>query len=195
MIQANKQLEPEILDFLIKEGKQFNLFPVIDVNYYDSELLQASSFFVAYQNDEIAGVCSVNDLSECKQYILDDYSIGFDFIKIPLNWFLALKKLHPIPSKNEQIKLATLGFPVVLNNDPEVFKSLIDYVYYSLAGTGFHFLSLAFHEKNPLNQSIIHLPKIKYTSRLYFVNLKNDKFVPDDLNLEQKFPFIDLPRY
>jgi len=191
---SDEQLMPEILNFLNREGKQKNLFPMLDGNNYDLSLLGSSEFFVAYKNNEIVGVCSVSDLSHYKQYILEDYTLGFGLIRVPLNWFLALKKLHPIPSKNKEIKIATLGFIVVKNNQTEVFKSLVDNIYSTYSGTKFRFLTIALHQKDKLNNRLQNFPKIKYTSRLYLVKLKNNKFAPDDLNLEQNIPFIDLLR-
>lgn len=190
--RGNEANFPEVMDFLHREGENYPFFPILEKGNYHPDLISPQSFFIARENDKIVGVCNVNNLQDNKQYIIEGFSWKYRLMKWPVNFLLGIRGLHPVPGKDEQIKMLTLGFPVTLNNRIDILEALITQAYADFSGTGNHYISLALHEKSPLNFAISHFPKVKYESRLYIVKLTGDN-IP---NLEDniKAPFIDFPR-
>ena len=189
ILSGDEKLMPLIADFLKKEGVKMDFFPVVDGGGYALELLEPASFFAIFDRGDLAGVCSLPDLKNHRQYIMEGYSRSFSLMRVPLNLYCNFRGLHTVPRKGERIKTAFMGFPVVRHDDPEIFRALVSHVYNSLSASGQHYLSIALHEKSPLIRSLSNFPKIRYTSRLYTIKLNNDKF-PAYTNI----PFIDLPR-
>jgi hypothetical protein len=196
VVRGDEKLMPQILSFLKNEGMRSDFFP--DLDSYAPSLLQAESFFAIFDRGNLAGVCSLPEMRD-KQYIMEGYSRTFGILRFPLNAYFALRKIHSIPRKGEEIKLAFIGFPVVKNDNPEIFRVLLSHVYNYLSGSEKHYLSLSLHERSPLIKSLSHFPKINYTSRLFMVKLKNDTFTEDSIFADKSLryksvPFIDLLR-
>lgn len=199
IVRGDEKMMPLILAFLKKEGVRYDFFPDLSAGAYAPGLLQPESFFAIFDKWELAGVCSLPNIIKYRQYIMEGYSRSFGKLRLPLNAYFTLRHLHPIPRKGEEIKLAFVGFPVVRDDNPEIFEALLLHVYNSLSGSGQHYLCLTLHEDSPLIKSLSRFPKINYTSRLYIVKLNNDKFTEerisaDMLQRNKRIPFIDLLR-
>lgn len=209
IVIGDEHLMPAIMAFLRKEGMKKDFFPVLDDGAYAKELLQPDSFFAIFDQGKLAGVCSIPDLSSYRQYVMEGYARSFALLRVPLNMYYSLRGLRPIPGRGEEIKLTRIGFPVIKNEDPIVFRALLSHIHNYLSGSGQHYLSVALHEKSRLNKSMKYFPKIIYSSRLYAVKLIHDKFTAFEAltrettagwtlsNDEQKnrnIPFIDLLR-
>lgn len=192
VLPCTQELFPHVLTFLQEESIKTPFFPDMNEENYHQELLSPENFFIAFEKDQVVGVCNVNNLQNNKQFVIENYSWKFSLLKWPINFLLGIRGLYPVPERNEQIKLLTLGFPVTLNNRMDILEALITHIYARFSGTGNHYLSLALHENNPLKFAVSHFPKIKYESRLYFVKLKGDN-IPD-IEDNRVAPFIDLPR-
>lgn len=199
ILRGDEKMMPLILTFLKKEGIRSDFFPDLSAGAYSAGLLQPESFFAIFDKGNLAGVCSLPDMKKYRQYIMEGYSRSFSMLRVPLNSYYALRGLHSIPRKGEEIKLIFAGFPVVRDDNPEIFKALLLHVYNSLSGSGQHYLTLSLHEKSPLIKSLSRFPKINYTSRLCIFKLNNDKFTTerisaDMLQRNKRIPFIDLLR-
>jgi hypothetical protein len=199
IVRGDEKMMPLILSFLKKEGTRSDFFPDLSAGAYAGGLLQPESFFAIFDKGELAGICSLPDIKKYKQYKMEGYSRSFGMLRVPLNAYYALRRLYSIPRKGEEIKLAIAGFPVVRDDNPEIFKALLLHVYNSLSGSGQHYLSLSLHEKSPLIKSLSRFPKINYTSRLCIVKLNNDKFTAEKISADmlqriRRIPFIDLLR-
>jgi hypothetical protein len=199
ILRGDEKLMPLILNFLKKEGSRSDFFPDLGGGAYAPGLIQPDSFFAIFDKGELAGVCSLPDMKNYRQYMMAGYSRSFGMLRVPLNCYYAIRRLQSIPRKGEEIKLAFAGFPVVKDNNPEIFTALLSRVYNFLAGSGDHYLSLALHEKSPLIKSLDRFPKINYISRLCIVDLNNDKYTAERVSAEKwgrkgRIPFIDLPR-
>lgn len=194
IVAADEEFMPEIRSFINHEGVKHNFFPIIDNEMYASELMQPSSFFAKTVHGKIAGITSVHDLSDLKQYKLENFSNYFRIIRPFFNAFLYLNNEFPIPGKGSAIQLAFLGFPLIQNSDPSVFRDLLTHICNELSGNKYHFVCLALHEKSPLNPCLRHFSRIKYDSRMYLVKLSHDTCATDPSSLMKTCPFIDFPR-
>ncbi len=199
IVRGDEKMMPLILTFLKNEGARSDFFPDLGAGTYAPGLLLPESFFAIFDKGDLAGVCSLPDMKNYRQYFMEGYSRSFGMLRVSLNSYFALRQMHSIPRKGEEIKLAFTGFPVVRDDNPEIFRALFSHVYNSLSGSGQHYLSISLHEKSPLIKGLSRFPKINYTSRLCIVKLNNDKFTAerisaDILQRNISVPFIDLLR-
>ncbi len=194
IIKSNEQMMSAVMEFIKAEGDSQDLFPFINENSYDPTPYKPEDFYLVYQNNQMVAVCSAIDLHVYKQYTIEGYSQFFTVLKPLLNLWLNLRNRHRIPSKSGAIKRLNLGFILVKNNNPQLFNSLLNHICSEYSGGNYHFVTMAFHETNPLNKSFVNRSKIKYTSRLFLVNLKFDKFDLKGFRIGKNIPFIDLSR-
>lgn len=176
IVKGDGHLMPAIMTFLKKEGMKKDFFPVLDGGSYAKELLTPVSFFAIYDQGSLAGVCSIPDMSKYRQYIMEGYARSFALLRVPLNIYYDCRGLSLIPGKGKNIYMTRIGFPVIKDENAEVFSALLSHVHSYLSGSGQHFLTVALHENSPLNKSVKLFPKITYKSRLYVVKLLHDKF-------------------
>ncbi|MFO7923259.1 MAG: hypothetical protein R6U58_06165 [Bacteroidales bacterium] len=194
VVRADRHMTDDILAFLKKEGCKRDLFPVTGPEDYPFNNFKPEDFYIALERGSIAGVCSVNDLQSVKQYVIEDYSFRFGLIRFFLNRYLGLRNMYSVPGRKDQVRLAFIGFPLVRDNRPDIFRSLISRIYKDFSGTGYRFLTLTLHQMDPLNNSLNHLPKINYTSRLYYFKLAYDSFALHENNDTAGIPFVDILR-
>jgi hypothetical protein len=195
IVRADEKLMPLIMSFLKKEGARHDFFPDLDGGTYAPALLQPDSFFAVFESGDLSGVCSVADLTGFRQYIMEGCSGWFGMLRVPLNGYYALRRMHSIPRRGEEVKIAHIGFPIVRDDDPEILKALLSHVYGFVSGSGKHYLGISLHEKSPLIKGLDGFHKINYTSRLCIVKLNNDKFTAGImLRGSSRIPFVDLLR-
>jgi hypothetical protein len=192
--RVDKENWHEACAFLESEGCNTDFFPEINESNYSSTIYKMDHFYVVYQENKIHAICNAVDLQRHKQYTIEGYSRSFSLFRPFLNLWLYLRKFHGIPAKSMEVNQIFLGFIFIKNNNCELFKFLLDQICAEFSGSSYHFVTLAFHELNPLNKSLEKRTKIGYTSRLYLVKLKYDKFTRDELNLKKGFPYIDILR-
>ena len=195
IVKASPEQRNEIISFLNEEGAKTEFFPVINEDCYNMDIFKQSTFFIAFDNNEsIVGVCSTVDFTSHKQHVVEGFSKSFRPIVFSLNIFLKLKGLHRIPKKGQKVLMLHAGFTVVKNNDLKVFKSLLSRVLLEFSGAGFHYITLALHENNPLIKGMKKITKICYKSRLYFFNFGNNHYPLSSLMFGSQSPYIDLFR-
>lgn len=191
--KAQKEDFSELETFLKEESKNSDFFPE-DILARDSTLLDTQDYFIMKSTNRIVAVCTIKDINECKQFILEGYSKRFGFLRTLLNLYLQLIGRYSIPARKQPIKFIFSGYSVVKDNNPQLFSFLLKFIYSEFSGTKYHFLSLAFHEGNQLNNCLKKYTKVCYKSRLYLLELKHDKEQVSKFKDGIRNCFVDLLR-
>lgn len=195
IVKASPGHKSEIITFLKNEGAKTDFFPVIDEDSYNVDIFKQSTFYIALNNSSsIVGVCSVVDFTSFKQHVVVGFTRSFRLVFFLLNLFLKLKGMHRIPKIGQKVLMLHAGFTVVKNNNVQVFKSLLYRVLCDFSGVGYHYITLALHENNPLINGMKKITKICYKSRLYFFNLGNNHYPLSSSMFGSQGPYIDLFR-
>ena len=77
------------------------------------------------------------------------------------------------------------------DDDPEVFRSLLERVYAEHQEGGDHFLALGLHERDPLRAALRHFMTFRYTSRCYLVCCDDGLAFVNKLD-QEKVPYLEL---
>ncbi len=166
-----------IIDFLNKEGSKKQFFPAVTKEYLQSlPALNPDDFFIAYKNEEIAGVIANWNQSSFKQVIMKKYR----------NKAKILKYLPFLPKENKEILFSCLGFFAVKDNDSDVFEFLLT----SIRNKSKFPLAICLHEQDNLNTVMKNYLKIVYKSRLYIVDYKSDEEI--EKLTDNRIPYIEL---
>jgi predicted ATP-grasp superfamily ATP-dependent carboligase len=116
--------EPSALEFLNREGRQYDFFPVIDSLRHNHLNVSVANSYVLKRDGKIIGFVSINNQNHKKQFIIRSYSwpLRLLFVANPLTKALGLMSL---PKPNTTIDCPALTLCLVENNDKELYKTLV----------------------------------------------------------------------
>ena len=106
------------------------------------------------------------------------------------NLGLRLIDARPLPSPGEPLQFAYASFICIANNQPKIFRALLQYVYNMAIERNFAYLMVGLAENDPLLAVAQQYWYIPYYSRLYTVCWDHDK---DWANkLDNRIPYIEI---
>jgi hypothetical protein len=118
--------------FFNQEASKKQLYPSYDFshlhsNYYHG--LAISDFYLAIENGVIIGITGVWDQRGFKQTTVSSYSHYLKFLRPIINSLAKISKGFNLPKAGESLNYFTLHTILTKNNDPKVFKAIVDFIY------------------------------------------------------------------
>ncbi len=188
---------PAIVAFLQEAGAQKQFFPVYteaDFTTRDTTLgFSVGDFRVAYADERIVGVAGLWDQSGYKQTVVQDYAPSLRRIRPFYNLGARLIGVQPLPAVGDHLNSAYASFICIQNNDPEIFRRLLQDIYRLAATRGHAYLMLGLCAQDPLLPVALRYPHIVYDSHLYTVAW-NDTDAGSDFHasLDSRIPYIEI---
>ena len=140
-------------------------------------------FCVAYNTEnQIIGITAKWEQSNFKQIFLKKYHGKMKWVKKIFGSLL--------PKEGENIKHIYFSFTAIQNDDIEVFKNMLRYMYSDVRKQKYNYFVLGFHENDPLNKALQSFYAITYKSRLYAVEYKSDNEIK--AMLDQRIPYVEI---
>ena len=162
---------PEIVRFLQQESPRRQLYPVWTeerIRLLIQNLgLRMTDFQLSRRNGALSGVMAMWDQSTYKQNVIRSYA-GWVRLTRPLFNVAAplLRKPH-LPPPSEQLRTAYAAFVCIKQDDPFVFRELLNATCMRAAECGLDYLLLGLDTRDPLLPIARRHPHIPYKSRLY----------------------------
>lgn len=179
---------PMIIEFLNKEGKNYQFFPVLE----ESDLLGKKipgltykNFYFIHCKKEIYGAGAIWNQINYKQYIIKGYG-GIMKLLYPFSFLFPLFGYPALPHIGKKLNFFTLSFWLIKDNNPEIMSHFIYNI--SRISQGFSFFLVGVHERNPIKYVIEKNPHIKYRSKVYLVYWNDEN--PVTLN-EKMIPYLE----
>lgn len=145
--------------------------------------------FVAQRNGVILGVVGAWDQSAYKQVRVAGYAPWLRLARPVLNLALGAAGWPRLPQPGRPVPQKTLAFIAIREDDPGVFRALVQAVLREQRG----FLTVGLHERDPLRAGLRGLPGIPYASRLFWVCWEEGLDTFRGLDLERA-PMLELAR-
>lgn len=183
-----------ILAFLHERGPQRQFFPVIRREDFGSPLLRGlapGDFHVVAEGDRMLGVMASWDQRAFKQNVIEGYMTPLRVLRPLLNPALHLAGWPPLPAVGRNLNMLDAAFVCVRDDDPAVFRVLLDSVLAEAHRAGFHFYCIGLHERDPLTKTMKAFASVNYRSRLYLVRWPDDPDLPPGL-LQDRIPYLEL---
>jgi len=121
--KASKADEQAIVDFLIREGKQYDFFPCFESldEFYG---LSLDDVYILRQNNEILCVCALWEQSGYKQYVVRKYN---GILKLAKNFpeISSLFGYIPFPREGEVVKFPTLTLFLAKDDNSEYYQPML----------------------------------------------------------------------
>ncbi|MBN2002704.1 MAG: hypothetical protein JXA21_05050 [Anaerolineae bacterium] len=190
------ELLPAIVAFLQEAGTQKQFFPVYteaDFTTRDTTLgFSVEDFRVAYADERIAGVVGLWDQSGYKQTIVQDYAPSLRRIRPFYNLGARILGIQPLPAVGHHIRSAYASFVCTRDNNPEIFRRLLQAIYQLAATRGHAYLMIGLCEQDPLLQVAQRYPHIAYHSHLYTVAWDNASDSNFHDSLDERIPYVEI---
>ncbi|MFP4030490.1 MAG: hypothetical protein ACLFTV_02885 [Desulfococcaceae bacterium] len=171
-IRPGSEVAPsEITRFWAEEGGRRQFFPHREAERFDRfRGCKRDDLFVALRDGRIAGTALLWDQGFCKQHRIVGYGRGMAGRLPAINLGLRAAGFSGLPGVGEEVRYAYLSMVCVREDDPAVFRRLIDAAYIEARRRGLGFLCIGFHADDPLAVALRKYPRITYRSRLFVVD-------------------------
>ena len=195
-VQRGDELGLEaVLSFLKEQGGRRQFFPALEeADFANGQFpgLRLGDYRVAVNGQgELLGVAAAWDQSAFKQNIVAGYALPVRMLRPAINACLALAGFRPLPDPGQQLGSLYLAFCCVREDDPAVFRALLEQFYSEQQGSGYHFLVLGLHELDPLRAVLSHFLAFRYVSRCFLVCWDDGLDFVNKLDRE-KVPYLEL---
>ncbi|NLD47292.1 MAG: hypothetical protein GX660_08835 [Clostridiaceae bacterium] len=162
---------PMLVDFLNREGRKSQMFPVLDeINIKNTIVpgLSTESFYILLDgNGEITACALAWDQKDYKQYVVKGYG-GILKALYPVSFLFNIFGYPSLPPVDSILKFFTLSFWAVRDNLPEIFSILLGAI--AKQKKEYPFFIAGICEGHPLKQVLDNIPHISYSSRIYLVD-------------------------
>jgi hypothetical protein len=184
-----------ILSFLAEHGQRCQFFPLLEEKDFGKDFLRGlrpADFRAAVDGrGEIIGVAAVWNQIAFKQNTVQSYAPLVSRLRPAINSFLSMTGFSPLPAPGETVDSLYVAFNCVRDDDPEIFRALLERIYSEHEGGEFHFLLIGLHERSPLRTALNHFLTFRYTSRCYLVCWDDGLDFVKSLD-PNRIPYLDL---
>ncbi len=169
-----------ILDFWNTEGRKRDFFPLYRSNdlFGDCGLLRdlaPGDLWLAVRDDEVIGTLGGWEQQPFKQAIVERYTSYLRWSRPIYNAYASSVGRPRLPKPGSRLPYLTAAAPVVSNNDPQVFSALLKNLLAGVVSRSSSFLTIGFHERDPLLPIASRLQIGRYVTRIYFVDWDSEE--------------------
>lgn len=178
---------PTIYRFLANTLPSKQFAPIIDeADLYSPKLrgLKAEDFFLAVRQGEVVATLAAWNQVKFRQTRVQKYPRLLRPIYNSLAQILNWKKL---PKTCQNLPLIYLSFAVVQNNDPEIFRELLKFVFQQHPN---NYCILSLHESDPLTIALKDYKTLDIAGELFLVSHSPSDFAL--LQVDARVPFFDV---
>ncbi|NTW14493.1 MAG: hypothetical protein HGA31_05700 [Candidatus Moranbacteria bacterium] len=149
----------------------------------------AENLYVRSNDGEILGTIGVWDQHDFKQTVIRSYSGLLTRMRPFYNLYAVSCAIPQLPPVGSFVRNLYGSFASVKDDDPVVFRSLLDAVRRDWSGKGYSYLTVGFHEAHPLARMLVRQSARVIKSTLYLVHW------PDDgqrFELSRRIPHVEI---
>ena len=197
--RAHRNDLADVVKFLQTHSRTKQLTPVITEDSFGSPQLrdlQIEDFYLAIKNKQIAGLAAAWDQCGFRQTHIETYSTGLMLMRPFYNMMSRFTPLKPLPDIGQQIQFFYLAFVRIENNDADIFKGLLRFVYNQRRQGCWHYFIAGFHEANPLLKVLQDYRRIEVAGRLYLVYYKDGEEavanICRQIRLQRQIPNVEI---
>jgi hypothetical protein len=178
----------EISGFLATHGPSRNLFPVCLPEDLDGRAdsafpgLTSGDFLVAKDGREILGIMGCWDVMRFRQALVTGYATWLRRARPWINFGARLSGRPELPEPGAALGLAFGALTLVRNNDPRIFRMLLERALAWTRRRGLGHFVVALADNDPLSQGFKGLPHRKIRSHIFRVCFEDSatRIPPDD---------------
>jgi len=129
------------------------------------------------------------DQSAFRQVFVESYGSAIRWARPLYNGWAALRKQPKLPQPGKPFRFVSAALPIVLNDEPVVFRALLNAAI-KLAAKRHEYLLIGMHERDPLLPVIKSHQSAEYLTRLYYVCWPDGEALRQQL--DDRPPYLEL---
>lgn len=183
----------DLVAFLHRVGRRRQFFPLYSADDFTGPAtrgLRLQEMAVALRGGKIVGLLALWDQSAYKQTVVRAYRDDLRWLKPFYNLAARLTGAQPLTPIGQPIHFAYAAFACVAEDDPGLFRPLLQTVYNWAAEAGFAFLMLGLCQRDPLLPVARRRLHIPYTSTLYTVCWQENEAWRQ--GLDGRVPYVEI---
>jgi hypothetical protein len=181
----------EGIDWIQQWGRTRDLYPIFTQELFQNQWMRdygLQDLLIARRNGRIAGTLAAWDQSSFRQTIVQSYHGKWRLLKPCYNALALVMGGSRLPQANEEFKYMFAAFPTAAHDDPGILRELIAALCERALSSGYTYVVIGLHEKDPLSKALTGFFTIRYTSRVYMIALENWE------RYDVRFPYLELAR-
>jgi hypothetical protein len=193
--QATAEDLPSVLKFLetVGQGRQF--FP----RYRAADFFGGTGTFqgltpadilLARRRGQLAGMLAGWDQQPFRQTVVHAYGWPLSWLRPFYNACACWRGLPRLPEPGEAFRYLTAALPLVADDDPHIFASLLNGLYQRAQAGDCDYLLLGLHERDPLLPVLRRYRATWYTTRLHVVCWEDGEEMRQ--RLDDRPPYLEL---
>lgn len=185
----------EIIDCFKKNGSQKQFFPA----YIEDDFLPNNNYlrdfsindlYVAKRKKKILAVAGTWNQINYKQMIVNQYNGKMKFIRPIYNTVAKIFRSAQLPEPSKPINIINVSFIAIDNNNPEIFRILLQNIHNDSADKKFSYLAIGLHSQDPLLKVTEEYPRINYKSKIFAATIDGQQ---DFLKkIDNRIPYLEL---
>lgn len=190
---ANEKDLAEIFLFITQHAREKQLAPAIGLEDFNTKRLRdlnASDFYLARQGSEIIGVMAAWDQRRFRQTYVERYNNILGLIRPVYNAISTFTPLKPLPAPGNEVTYFYLAFITIKNNDPEIFRGLLRFLYNHRRAGPWNYFIAGLHETDPLSEVLNEYRRVEVAGRLFLVHYPENQ--ADFEQLDDRIPYLEI---
>ncbi len=178
-----------VFDFVNRQRAKKQFSPYYHVNDLHTPRLRglsAGDFYLAIKDNRIIGVVAAWEQTDFRQVHVEKYSPVLKAIKPLYNLLSLLTPLKPLPKTGAIIPYFYLAFIAIQDNDPDIFRLLLNALYRERYRGKWHYFICGLHESDRLASVLSDYRRIESKGHLFTVNLSKA------ITLDNRIPYIEV---
>lgn len=168
-----------IVAYVNRVGSAYQFFPVCRESDFETETgaapmasfkgLRASDFFIALRDGQLIGAIGAWDQHAFRQTVVHGYGTALKLGRPFYNAFAGIRGRSRLPSPGQPFRYLIAALATIENNDPFVFRSLINTLADHYSDGKYDFLMIGLHETNPLLETVAPRATVQYKTQVFHV--------------------------
>jgi len=169
--KAAKEDEKSIIDFLIREGKMYDLFPCFE-SFEEFYGLSIDDVYILQQNNEIVCACALWEQSDFKQYVVHKYN---GILKLA-RMFSKKSSLfgRPFPHERKPLEFPHLTLFLAKNDEAGYYKTMLANIE-NIISEKYDMLLIGLTKNNAKFPLFEKRKTLSFTAKLYLISEETPK--------------------
>ena len=172
--------------FINNCNRRFQFAPVIAPGDFTSGRLAGlniDDIYIAKSGSEVIATASCWDQQSIRQIHVEQYSTALRAVRPLYNVLSKFLSFKPLPEPGQSLSCFYLSLVAVRDDDPAVFRQLLEHIYSERRTGPWQMFFTGFHERHPFNEVTQSFRQIAAAGQLFSVHWPDDtttQIIPDD---------------
>lgn len=181
--------------FLRREGARRQFFPAYDERDLTSPTgllrgLPIEDVFLAFEGGALRGTAAAWDQRPFRQSRITGYGGVLGRTRPLYNAYARVRGLPELPKPGATLDHFLVALVAIEGDSASVFSALLAEIFDAMRPSGFSFLSIGLHERDPLSEAVRGVRRFEFATRVYVAHWESARKELE--SLDDRVPYLEL---